>query len=70
LKCIKISEPEGKRQLGLQLQLQLQSRYKLEDNIKMILKEVGENNKDWIHLVQQRDKLQAFANTVMDLWVP
>jgi len=36
----------------------------------MILKEVGENNKDWIHLVQQRDKLQAFANTVMDLWVP
>jgi hypothetical protein len=63
LKCIKISEPEGKRQLG-------RSNYKLEDNIKMVLKEVGEDNMDWIYLVQQRNKLQAFANTLMDLWVP
>jgi hypothetical protein len=62
LKCIKISKPERKRQLG-------RSRYKLEANIKMVLKEVGEDDVDWMHLVQQRDKLQAFANTVMDLWV-
>jgi hypothetical protein len=41
----------------------------LEDNIKMVLKEGGEDDMDWMHLVQQRDKLQAFANTIMDLWV-
>jgi hypothetical protein len=62
LKCIKISERERKKQLG-------RSRYKLEDNIKMVLKEVGEDDMDWMQLVQQRNKLQAFANTVMDLWV-
>jgi hypothetical protein len=63
LNFIKISEPEGKRQLG-------SSSYKLEDNIKMVRKEVGEDNMDWMHLVQQWDKLQAFGNTVKDLWVP
>jgi len=35
----------------------------------MVLKEVGEDDMDWMQLVQQRNKLQAFANTVMDLWV-
>jgi len=62
LKCIKISERERKKQQG-------RSRYKLEDSIKMVLKEVGEDDMDWMQLVQQRNKLQAFANTVMDLWV-
>jgi len=40
------------------------------DNSKMVHKEVGEDDMDWMHLVQQWDKLQAFGNTVLDLWVP
>jgi hypothetical protein len=33
----------------------------------MVLTEVGEDGMEWMSLVQERDKLRAFANTVMDL---
>jgi hypothetical protein len=36
----------------------------------MVLKEVGYEDMDWMNLVPERDKWQAFVNTVMNLWVP
>lgn len=36
----------------------------------MVCKEVGEDDMNWMHLVQQQYKLQTYGNTVMDLWVP
>ena len=38
-------EPEGKRPLG-------RPRHRLEDNIKMVLQEVGCEGMDWIELTQ------------------
>jgi hypothetical protein len=37
------------------------------DNIKTDLREIGWDGMDWIHLVQDRDKLKALVNTVMNL---
>jgi hypothetical protein len=34
------------------------------------LEEIGWEIADWIHLVQDRDQLWAFVNTVMNLHVP
>jgi hypothetical protein len=36
----------------------------------MGLKEIGWQGVDWIHLAQDRDKWQAFLNSVMNLQVP
>ncbi|KAJ4448726.1 hypothetical protein ANN_00117 [Periplaneta americana] len=41
--------PEGKRPLGRQ-------RRRWEDNIKMDLREVGYDDRDWINLAQDRDQ--------------
>jgi hypothetical protein len=35
----------------------------------MDLQEVGYEVMDWIQLVQNRDKLQALVNILMNLWV-
>jgi hypothetical protein len=40
-----------------------------EDNIKMDLQEVGWGM-DWIELAEDRDRLQAVVNAVMNLRVP
>ena len=40
-----------------------------ESNIKMDLREVREDI-DWIDLVQDRDRLQALVNPVINFWVP
>jgi hypothetical protein len=37
-----------------------------EDNIKMDLREIEWNYKDWIYLVQDRDQWRALVNTVMN----
>ena len=58
-----VRKPEGNRQLG-------RSRRRLEDNIKMYLKEVGSEGMDWIELVQDRDRWRALVNVVMNLRVP
>jgi hypothetical protein len=39
-------------------------------NIKIDLREIGWDGKDWIGLAQGRDKWRALVNTVMKLLVP
>ena len=54
---------EGKRPLGI-------LRRRWEDNIKMVLQEVGCGGTDWIELAQQRARWRALVNAVMYLRVP
>jgi len=56
-------KPEGKRPLGRQ-------RHRWEDNIKMDFQKVGCGGMDWIKLVQDRDRLRALVNAVMNLRIP
>jgi hypothetical protein len=58
-----VEKPEGKRPLGRQ-------RRRLVDNIKMDLREVGWDGRDWIDLAQDRDRWRAYVNAVMNLRVP
>ncbi|KAJ4438220.1 hypothetical protein ANN_14159 [Periplaneta americana] len=55
--------PEGKRRLG-------RPRLRWEDNIKMDLREMGHDNRDWINLAQDRDRLWAYVRAAMNLRVP
>ena len=54
---------EGKRPLG-------RPRYRLEDNIKMDLREVGCDPGEWIDLAEDRDQRRAYVRAVMNLQVP
>ena len=58
-----VGKPEGKRPLG-------RPRRKWEDNIKMNLQEVGCGGMAGIDLVQDRDRLRAIVNAVINLRVP
>ena len=58
-----VGKTEGKRSLW-------RSRRRWKDNIKMDLQEVGCGSMDWIDLAQDRDKLRALVNAVMNLRVP
>jgi hypothetical protein len=58
-----VGKPEEKRPLG-------RPRYRLENNIKIDLRELGWGAMDWIDLAQDRDQWKALVNTVMNLWVP
>ena len=55
--------PEGKRPLG-------RPRRRWEDNIKMVVQEMGCGCMDWIELAQDRDRWRALVNAVMNLRVP
>jgi hypothetical protein len=44
-----VGRPEGKRPLG-------RPRHRWEDDIKMDLQEVGGGRRDWMELVQDRDR--------------
>jgi hypothetical protein len=58
-----IGKPEGKRTLG-------RPRLRWVDNVKMDLREVGWDGRDWIDLAQDRDWWRALVNAVMNLRVP
>ena len=45
-------------------------RRRWEDNSKMDLQEVGCGGMDWIELAEDRDRLRALVNAVMNLRVP
>ncbi|KAJ4450480.1 hypothetical protein ANN_01905 [Periplaneta americana] len=57
-----VGRPEGKRPLG-------RPRRRWEDNIKMDLREVGYDGRDWINLAQDRDQWRAYVWAAMNLRV-
>jgi hypothetical protein len=57
-----VGRTEGKRPLG-------RPRLRWKDNIKIDLREMGIDGANWIRLVQDRVRWQAFVNTVMNLRV-
>jgi hypothetical protein len=58
-----IGKPEGKRPLG-------RPKHRMEDNIKLDIRDIGINGANWIRLDQDRVQWKAFENTVMNLRVP
>ncbi|KAJ4443710.1 hypothetical protein ANN_05385 [Periplaneta americana] len=50
-----VGRPEGKRPLG-------RPRRRWEDNIKMDLREVGYDDRDWLNLAQDRDRWRAYSD--------
>jgi hypothetical protein len=58
-----VGKPEGKRTVG-------RSRRRWADNIKIDLREIGWDGRDWIEMAQDRDQWRALVNTVMNLRVP
>ncbi|KAJ4431471.1 hypothetical protein ANN_20069 [Periplaneta americana] len=58
-----VGRPAGKRPLG-------RPRRRWEDNIKMDLREVGYDDRDWINLAQDRDQWRAYVRAAMNLRVP
>jgi hypothetical protein len=57
-----VGKPEGKRPLRKPI-------CRWEDNIKMVLKEIGRGAMDSIHLAQDTDQKQSLAKMVMNLRV-
>jgi hypothetical protein len=60
---ILVGKPEGNRPLG-------RPRRRCVGNIKMDLREIGWDRRDWIELAQDRDQWRALVNTVMKLRIP
>ncbi|KAJ4428334.1 hypothetical protein ANN_24353 [Periplaneta americana] len=57
-----VGRPKRKRPLG-------RPRRRWEDNIKMDLREVGYDDRDWINLAQDRDRWRAYVRAAMNLRV-
>jgi hypothetical protein len=57
-----VGKPEGKRPL-------VRPRRRLEDGIRMDLREIGLGGVDWIRLSQDRDRWRADVSAVMNLRV-
>ena len=58
-----VGKPESKRPSG-------RPRRRWEDYIKMDLREVGCDPRDWIALAEDRDQCRAYIRAVMNLRVP
>jgi hypothetical protein len=58
-----VGKPEGRRTVGM-------SRHRLENNIKIGLRERGCGDMHWINLAQDWDQWRLLVNTVMNRWVP
>jgi hypothetical protein len=58
-----VGKPEGKRRLG-------RPRRRWVNNIKIDLREIGLDSRDWIEVGEDRDQWRALVNMVMDLRVP
>jgi hypothetical protein len=58
-----VRKVEGKRPL-------VRPRRKWVDNIKMDLREIGWDGRDWSELAQDRDQWRALMNTMINLRVP
>ena len=58
-----VGKPEGRRSLG-------RPRLRLEDNIRMDLREVGCECVDWMELAPDRDRWRAIVSAVIKLRVP
>jgi hypothetical protein len=58
-----VRKPERRRPLG-------RARRRWDDNIRMVLREVGCGCVDWMELAQDRDRRRALVSAVMNLWVP
>jgi ribosome biogenesis protein Nip4 len=52
-----VGKPEGKRPL-------VTPRRRLEDNIRMDLREIGREVVDWRHMIEVRHKWRVLVNTV------
>jgi hypothetical protein len=60
---ILVYEPEGKRPLG-------RPRRRWVDNVRIDLLEFGWGDVDWMGLAQDKNRLRALVNWVMNLRVP
>ena len=60
---LSVRKPEGKGPLGRPVR-------RWENNIKMDLHAVGCGGTDWMELAQDRDRLRALLNAVMNSGVP
>jgi hypothetical protein len=58
-----VGKPEGRRPLG-------RASHRWEGNVKMVLREVGWVDMDWINLDEDGDRWQVLVNVVMDIQVP
>ena len=58
-----VGKPESKRPLG-------RPRCRWDDNIKVDLREVCCDARDWIALAEDRDQWRAYVRAVMNLRVP
>ena len=58
-----VRNPESKRPLE-------RPRRRWEDNIKMDLRKVCCDPRDWVAFVEDRDQWRAYIRAVMNLWVP
>ena len=55
-----VGKPEGKRPLG-------RPKHRWQDNIKMDLQEETCGGMDWLQLTQDKDRLRALLNALMNL---
>ena len=58
-----IGKPTGKRPLG-------RPRGRSEENIRMDLKEISINTRNWVDSAQDRDYWRALVNATLNLRVP